>query len=506
MDENNKRIAKNTSFLYIRMMLVMCVQLYTSRIILKKLGVEDFGIYGVVGGIVVMFSSIVGSLGSATSRFFTVELGKGDYTQLKKVFSSALMIHFVMALFVLLICETVGLWFLNNKMVIPDNRLVAANWLLQFSIITTFFSVAQVPYTACIIAHERMDVYAYSGLIDVVLKLLIVFLLPLAPFDSLIFYGLLIMLIQVAMVFFYRIFCYRNFTETHFVMQRDRKFFKSMLMYGIYDFVGSMSVMLQGQGLNMILNVFSGPVVNAARAIAYQVQSATTQFSNNFLTAVKPQIIKYYAQGEIERMMTLVHRSSILAFTLMLAIILPLSINIHFILGLWLGEYPAYTASFTVLVLVTSLLNAFRSPRITVFHATGNIKLSNIVTGGILCMAFPIGYLLMKLGCSPNSVFWGMLGTTVVADCTNLFILRRYISYSILEFVKQVHVPCAVISFITLTAMYPFYELMAEGWTRLISSTLLSTIIILFFTWRLALTAEQRHKIINTLKKKWKQR
>lgn len=480
----------------------MCVQLYTSRIILASLGVVDFGLYGVVGGVVVLFSSVVGALGSATSRFFTVELGRDDFEQLKKVFSTALAIHFVIALCIMLVCESIGLWFLSTQLDIPPERMYAAQWLFQFSIITAMFTIFQVPYNAAIIAHEEMSVYAYVGLLEAFGKLAIAYLISFSPIDKLIWYGLLLMALQIGVVCIYVCYSLHRYKEAHFKLQRDKVLYKNMLAYSGYDMIGNLSVMAQGQGLNMVLNVFCGPVVNAARGIAYQVQGAATQFSNNFLTAVRPQIIKLYARNEVEAMMKLVYQSSIFAYILVLVIILPLSLEVHLVLSLWLGEYPEYTDTFTVIILINTLFNAFRVPRITVFHATGHIKLSNLVTGTVLCLALPLGYLLLKFGFSPNAVFWGMLGTTLLSDVTNLLILRRYVQYSISDFLKKVHLKCCLITLITLAVVLPVTFSVDDGFYRLLVCTFVSIISVFALSWIMVLNKYQREKIISIIKSK----
>ena len=502
VSDNNKRIAKNTSLLYVRMAVVMCVQLYTSRVILNALGAADYGIYGVVGGLVVLFSSLNGSLGSSTSRFFTVELGRNAFSQLKKVFSTAVAIHLTMALIVLVLAETIGLWFLSEKMIIPEDRMTAAFVVFQLSVVSSLISVTQVPYNAAIIAHEHMNVYAYVGLFEAFGMLVVAFLIKVAPFDRLIWYALLIFLIRIIVMIFYRWYCLHHFEESHFTFQRDKKLYKGMLSYALFDSIGNLSVMAQGQGLNMVLNVFHGPVVNAARTIAYSIQGAVIQFANNFLTAVNPQIIKYYAQGQVEDMMLLVRRSSIGAFLVLYMIMLPLSLEIHYVLSLWLGNYPAYTASFAVIVLVNELLNAFRRPRITIFHATGHIKLSNVVTGTILCLALPLGYVLMKLGYSPTAVFYGMLATTLMAEVSNLLILKRYIDYSIRGFLLTVH--CKVLCIALLVSILPVFShyIMPESFVRLAVVSLTSVVSVALCIWVVVLDRQSRAKVRNAVSNK----
>lgn len=503
---NNKRIIKNTAFLYVRMFTVMCVNLYTSRIILAALGVVDYGLYGIVGGVVTMFTMLNSSLGSSSSRFITAELGRGDLDGLKKVFSSSLMIHSIMALIILILCEGIGVWFLNTQMVIPAERLTAANWVFQLSVVTAMFSITQIPYNAAIIAHENMNVYAIVGLFDAFAKLGIAFLIVHNPIDRLIWYAFMLMTIQLIVMAFYRFYCVRHYAEAHFSIQKDKNTYKSMLSYSVFDFIGCMSVMAQGQALNLVLNVFCGPVVNAARAVAYQVQGATSQFAGNFMTAVTPQIIKMYQQGHVDEMLQLVRRSSIFSVVLLYMIFLPLCLEINYVLGLWLGDYPAYTASFTVLVLINTLIDSFRRPRINCFHATGNIKRSNIITGGILCLALPIGYLLMYCGYSPNSVFIGIIATSCIADITNMNILKRYIPFNVIEFVCRVHLRC--IAHIVITAILPMsiYYLMDEGFIRLTMVTIASIISSILSASMVAFEPDDRKKIFSMIKKRipWK--
>lgn len=503
--ENNKRIAKNSLLLYFRMFIVMCIQLYTSRIILQTLGVVDFGIYGVVGGIVTMFTFINGALGAATSRYFTFELGKGNFEKLRKVFCLSVVNHIIIALIVLLLSETIGLWFLYEKMVIPTERMYAALWVFHISVLTVCFSLTQVPYTAAIIAHEKMGIYAHVGLIEVILKLILVFAIVYSPIDRLIFYAISLFILQITIMMIYRYYCIHSYKECHFRLYKDKQLCKEMIQYASYDLIGNISVMAQGQGLNIVLNMFAGPVANAARAIAFQVQGAATQFSNNFMTAVRPQIIKYYAQNNIESMMKLVYQSSIFCYALLLIIILPLSLRIDYILRLWLGFYPNYTPSFTILVLINTLISAFRNPRTTIFHASGNIKLSNIITGGILCSSFPLGYFLMRWEFHPNYIFVGMLLTTIIADISNLLLLKKYIRYSIRNFLVKVHIPCLAITVLSIIPIFICHQLLSETFINLIILILITIITISFFTFYLGLTKEVRQKYIAIIKDRiWK--
>lgn len=500
---NNKIVAKNTLILYLRMFLVMCVQLYTSRVILNSLGVVDFGIYGVVGGIVVMFTSMMGSLSGSVCRFLTVDLGKGDFEKLRKTFSSSLLMLILQGLLIVILSETIGIWFLNNKMEIPIDRLQAAFWVLQFSVVTSFLSVTQVPYTSIIIAHENMKIYACLGLFESFARLGVAFLISLSPIDKLIWYAMLIMVIQLSSILILRLYCIKNYEESHFRFHRNFKQYKEILVYSLYDLIGNLSVMLQGQGLNMLLNTFFGPVVNAARTVAYQVQGATNQFTGNFSTALRPRIIKLCAQGKIYEMMDLVYLASIVTYILMLLLVLPISFEIKYILSLWLGKYPDYADSLTIIVLIVALIFAARAPRIIVFHALGKIRMLNVVTGTISCSAFPIGYLFAKNGGSPNSVFYGMLFTSIAADISTMIILKRYMKFSIIDFCKKVHLKNFLITGLTLSIVFLVRQSMNTGIVRLIIIGLTSTTSILLFSWVIVPSAEQKYKLNLIIKEKF---
>lgn len=502
---NNKRIAKNTMFLYFRMMLIMGVTLYTSRIVLKTIGIEDFGIYNVVGGIVTMFAFINGALGSATSRYITFELGKKNYERLNQVFNVAFLIHLLIGVLVIVLAETIGLWFFYEKMTIPENRMSAAFWVYQISILTCFFTLTQVPYNATIIAHENMKIYAWVGIVEVICKLLVVYLLIISPFDKLIFYASLLCLIQISIICFYRIYCSRNYKESSLKLYKDKGLYKEMFGYAGSDLIGSISVLAQGQGLNLLLNVFFGPVVNAARGVAYQVQGAVTQFSNNFMTAVRPQIIKSYAQGDIDGMMRLVVNSSCFSYYLMWIISFPIMLESDYILRLWLGQYPEHTVNFLNLVLVLCLIQTLKTPRSTVFHATGHLKFVNMVVGSILCTAFPLAYLFLKFGMSPETVFWAANITMLFSEIASVFVLKRYIKYSILSYLLHVHGRCLLIS--CVSAMVPFFffnKFMEPSFIRLLSTIMMTSFCIIVSVLIFGMDHDMRKKLMNLILNKIK--
>lgn len=490
-------------FLYFRMMLIMGVALFTSRIVLKNLGIEDFGIYNVVGGIVTMFTFLNGSLGSATSRYITFELGKKNYERLNQVFNVAFLIHVVIGIIVIVLAETVGLWFFYEKMSIPADRIDAAQWVYQISILTCFFSLTQVPYNAAIIAHENMKVYAWVGIVEVICKLVIVYLLVLSPFDKLVFYAAMLCLLQVGIMMFYRFYCLRNYEESRIRLYREKGLYREMFGYAGSDLIGNISVLAQGQGLNLLLNVFFGPVVNAARGVAYQVQGAVTQFSNNFMTAVKPQIIKSYAQGDIDGMMVLVKNSSCFSFYLMWMISFPIMLEADYILSLWLGKYPDHTVTFLILVLVLCLIQTLKTPRTTVYHATGHLKLTNLVVGGILCAAFPLAYLFLKMGMSPESVFWAANISMALSEVASVLILKRYIDYSVTSYLMSVHGRCIIVA--ALSAIVPFLlfdRWMEPSFLRLMTTCVLTTLSIMAVVFTIGMDREMRVKLMGFFRKK----
>ena len=493
---DNKRIAKNTVFLYVRMLLVMGATLYTSRIVLNVLGAEDYGLYNVVGGLVTMFTFLNGSLGSATSRYITFELGRRDYERVNRVFNVALLIHIALAVLIIILAETIGLWFFYEKMTIPEERMSAAFWVYQISILTCFFSLTQVPYNAMIIANENMRIYAWVGIVEAVFKLAIAFILPFAPFDTLVYYALLLCVVQISIMLFYRIYCGRNFKESKIILYKDKTLYKEMFSYAGSDLIGNLSVLAQGQGLNILLNMFFGPVVNAARGIAYQVQGAVTQFSNNFMTAVRPQIIKSYAEGDINGMMRLVKDSSCFSFYLMWLICMPIFLETDYILSLWLGEYPEHSVSFLRLVLILCLIQTLKTPRTTVFHATGHIQRINIVVGSILCGVLPVAYLLLKFGCEPESVFMAANVTMVVSEFVSALILKRYIDYSASKYLMEVHGRCILVACLSILMPVMIYDKWLEPtFGRLVLTVFITSISIITVVFAVGIRSGVRRKV-----------
>lgn len=500
---DSKRIAKNTMFLYIRMFFIMAITLYTSRVVLKALGIEDYGLYNVVGGIVTMFSFLSGSLGAATSRFITFELGKKDYTKLNKIFNVALVVHLFIALVIVLLAETVGLWFFYEKMVIPDARLTAAFWVYQISILNTVVAITQVPYDSTIIAHENMKIYAYIGLIEVVLKLFVVYLLAFSPIDKLVFYAILLFLLSVTKIVFSRFYCIKNYPESHVKLCTEKILYKEIFSYTGSDMIGSVATMAQGQGLNLLLNIFFGPVVNAARGIAYQIQGAVTQFSNNFMTAVRPQIIKSYAEGDTDSMWKLVIQSSCFSYYLMWLICLPIMLEADTLLGLWLGEYPEHSVSFLILILILCLIQTIKTPRVTIFHAMAKVFWSNITVGVVLCLAFPLAYIFLKMGGSPESVFWASNITMVASEFVSVIVLHHFIKFSQIKYFLSVHGRCLLVTAVSLIIPYLVYDKFIEpSFLRLIVTCCLTTASVATTSLYVGMDKQMREKLYGIVKTK----
>lgn len=467
--ENTKRIAKNTIMLYIRMLFGMLVSLYTSRVVLQTLGVEDYGIYNVVGGVVAMFSVISSSLSSSVSRFLTFELGRGDMDRLKKVFSTSVSIHIILVIIILLLAETVGVWFLNNKMTIPDNRLFAANWVFHASVLSFMFSLLSVPYNASIIAHEHMNIFAYIGIGDILLRLFVVLFIAYSPWvgDKLITYSLLLVTVSISIQIFYMFYCRSHFMECRSRVYFYRNIFKEMGSFAFWNFIGCTAGLLKDQGVNILLNIFIGPVVNAARGIATTVNNAITSFANNFMTALNPQITKSYASGDYDYMNGLIERGSRFSFYIMLVFILPVMFETEFILNIWLGTYPKYTVDFVRFTLVLSAIDILSNTLINLQAATGKIRNYQLVVGGMLMMNFPLSYLCLKLCFSPVSVYIVAIVVAVCCLILRLWFLRRMVEkFSMSLFLRNVSVNVLKVVFVASIIPFVMTILMDDSWIR----------------------------------------
>lgn len=477
MLEKNNSIAKNTLILYFRMFLIMGVQLYTVRIVLETLGSSDYGLNNVVGGVVSMFSFLSNTMSNASQRFFSYEIGRGNAVQLKKIFSLTLIIYCILGLTILILAETVGLWFLNYKMIIPPERIVAANYVYQFSILGFIFSMFQVPYDAIIIAREKMNVYAYVGIIQVILRLVIVYLLVISPCDKLITYSFFILMITILITTINKVYCLKNFKESHFQWYWNKIEFKEIISYSGWNLFGALAGLGNNQGINIVLNLFFGPVVNASRAIAFQVNTSINGFVQNFMTATRPQIIKNYSKGNINEMLKLVFQSSKFSFYLLFIVSLPLLIHTKFILHIWLGDFPSYTVYFTRMIIMTTLVDTMAYSLITAAQATGKIKRYQMIVGGCLMLNVPISYIFFKLGYSPELAFNIAFVNAIICLYLRLYLLKLMIGLSIIDFFKKV---IFKILLVCILVVIPVYLIHSEKDLSLIAVSVSALMIVLW--------------------------
>jgi len=453
-NSSNKRIAKNTLLLYFRMLLTMAVSLYTVRVILDTLGVVDYGLYNVVGGVVLMFSFLSSTMSSASQRFFSFELGKKNYEKLKQTFSMTMTIYILIAVIILILAETVGLWFLNTKMTIPVNRMEAANWVYQFSILAFMMTMFTIPYNAILIAREHMSVYAYVSIVEIILKLLIVYLLLAFTMDKLILYSILTFGVTTLVTLIYRVYCIKRFAECKYSFYWDRELFRSITNYSGWNLFGALATIINNYGTNIVLNLFFGPVVNSARGIAYRINSIVSQFVLSFMTATRPQIVKHYASGEYEKMNSLVFKSSKFSYLLLFVLSMPVIVEAPFILSIWLKTVPAYTVLFARLTIISALLDSISYPLIAAALATGKIKLYQIVVGGVLLLSVPISYVFMKFGFPPQTPMIIAIIVSTVVLFLRLIMLRKLIHFPVLSFVKKTMLPILLVTILSCLLIY----------------------------------------------------
>lgn len=445
---NNKTIARNTILLYFRMLLTMIVGLYTSRVVLNTLGVVDYGIYGVVGGVVSMLGFLNASMSGATSRFLTFELGLNHADRLKKTFSSAFIVHAFIAIVVLVLAETIGLWFLCNKLVIPEERIYAAHCVYQLSILSAMLTITQVPYNAAIIAHEKMDIYAYVEILNVTLKLLIVFLLVIGNYDKLILYAILTLLVSVIVLSIYRIYCIRHFSECHLCLVIEKEYIKPLLTFSGWDLYGNICGTIKHQGNVMLLNTFFGPIVNTGANIANTIIGTLSSLSTNVITAFRPQIIKQYATGNFDVMNTMVNRAVVLSSLLLSFISFPIVAEMPFILHLWLGQIPEFSVIFGQIAIFNSFLSNINMVMLIGLHATGNIRNVSFWGGTIYLFNVLFAYILLKFFDINAYCVFGLncifMGGVLLAD---LILFQKQIPHSnMIRFIFKVLLPILGVS------------------------------------------------------------
>lgn len=496
-NSNNKRLVKNTMMLYFRMIFNMVITFYTSRVVLDTLGVEDFGVYGVVGGIIAMFAFLNSSMAGATSRFLTFEIGKQDFIRLKKTFSAALSLHLFIAIIILILGETVGLWWLENKLVIAPERMDSARWVFHLSILTSIVTIFQVPYNATIIAHERMGVYAYIEILNSILKLCIVYLLVFSHFDKLILYAVLTFCVSLVITIIYKLYCTKKFSETHYQFCWDKEIIIPLINFSKWNIYGTLAYSTKTQGVNILLNLFFGIIINASYGIAAQVQSAIQNFSTNLITASQPQIIKYYAIGEIKKMQELIFNVSKFSFLLLLMISLPLIIENDFLLHVWLKQVPKYAVIFCQLNLVAGLLTGMFMTFTIAIYAVGKLKTWSIISSTIYILIIPLSYIFLKNGFGPEITFFLNIILLLCGYICNLLIFHYYVpEFSVKQFIIKVVAVCLII--LLLSSILPVYIYCSfnYGWLRFVLVTGTSIFSVIIFSYFIALKSEQKKKIL----------
>lgn len=458
-----RTIAKNTLMLYFRMIFLLIVGFYASRVVLDALGENDYGIYSVVGGVVAMFSIISGALNSAVSRFITFEMGKGTRADLNKVYSTSVLIQIALSVIIIAICEPAGIWFIRNEMTISPDRIPAALWVLQFSLLSFVVNLMSVPQMASITAHEKMSAYAWIGMLDGMLRLAVALLIVHSPTDRLVWYSALMAVSVIVVRVAYGIYCRKHFPECRFRSVFEKGLVKEMFSFAGWNFIGVTSGVLRDQGGNILVNIFFTTAMNAARGVAVQLNGAVQGFVTNFMTAVNPQITKSYASGERAYMLSLVKKSSKMAFFLLFIIALPMLFNTEYLLGIWLKEVPEHSASFVQLFLVFALSESLSSPLITAQLATGNIRNYQMIVGGLQLLNLPVAYVLLKYGAPAQSTVAVSIVISQICLVARLILLRKMIGLSMREFFAQVYLRVAVVALAALALPLMLMRVMPGG-------------------------------------------
>ena len=476
---SEKRIARNTIYLYIRTFVMMIVSLYTSRVTLQVLGEEDFGIYNLVAGFVVLFGFLNYAMERATLRFLLVEKGGGTPESMNKVFNVAISSHIMIAGIVLVLAETIGLWYVNAQMEISPERLTAANWIFQFSIISLIFVVLQIPYSAAILAYERMDFYAIISIVDAFIKLAFTMLLPYLNGDRLVEYGFMIMAVSILNFICYYLYCHNKFPNLRFNKSFNKQLFKSMLQFSGWNVFGSFAYVVKGQGVNVLLNAFFGVAVNAANGIAMQVSSAIQTFASNLIIAFKPQLTQSYAKGDYERAEQLMFSMSKISYVLMSIIAIPIMIEMDYVLNIWLkGNIPGHTATFTILTIIAIMIGVFNTPVTQMIHASGQMKKYQLATSIVICSILPISWIFLKLGYGATSVFIITILIVLINQVVCLQVLHSIFKFSISKYIKEVIVPCILVTTASLFITPYISKVLTPSIWRFIIVTLINLLIV----------------------------
>lgn len=483
--EKNKRIARNTVLLYIRTLITMLIALYTSRVVLQALGVDNYGVYNVVGGFVAMFSIVTSPISGAISRFLTFGLGKGDVDKLRITFATSFNILLCLGLIVILLGETVGLWFLDNKLNIPSGSVIAAQWVLQCSIVATLLGLMNIPFSAAIIAHEKMDVFALISILDALLKLGLAFSLTYLPFNTLTTYSVGIVGISAVNFAFYNIYCINKFSECRYEIKFDKVIFKEMTGFAWWTFFGNTAYIFNTQGVSMLMNIFFGVIVNTAKGIAMQIEGAVMSFVNSFTIAFSPQITKSYAENNIDYMVPVMCRGTKFSLYLMLLFLIPIEFEAPIVLRLWLGEIPEYTPLFLRLSMLCTTIMMLGTPFLQGITATGKIRNYQISVTIVGYLVFPITWVLYKIGYGPQIFYWIFLIIYSILVWIRMWFVRKLLGYKMKDFISDVFIPIVRCGILSVIIPLILYLSMSESLLRLFTLTIVSilstSVIVLLF-------------------------
>ncbi len=499
---NNKRIAKNTIFMYARLMLVMCVNLFTVRVVLQALGEVDYGLNNVVGGIVSMFSFVSTTLSGASMRFFSFEIGKKDEEGLKNYFAVTFWCYAVLSIIVVALAETIGLWFVTNKLIIPIERMTAALWVYQFSIIGCVLSFMTIPFNSLILAHEKMGFYAYLGIAEVALKLGVAYLLYVSNGDRLILYAILMFLSSSVISSIYIGYDVIHYCESRVKWFWNKTIFKSVFSYSGWSLFGAVSLVFRSQGINILINMFFGPVYNTARAIAYQVNNAINTFVTGFSQAVKPQQTKYYAAENYDMCMALTYRATRMCYYLIFVLSVPLILEAGFVLNLWLGNASDVTILFTRLVILVSVVEAITSPLKGLISSTGVIKYNQIINSVILIAIFPISWILFKLGYPAYTTMMVSLVASILCHVVRVVISCRLTTMTIYNYVIEALIPMLKVTVLGITPSLACYLFIPKGYIQFLCVLTISILSGFVAIWLFGITHSERNKLKEIIKQK----
>lgn len=476
---NNKRIAKNSVFLTIRMIIVLGISLFTTRFILQALGIVDYGIYNVVCGFVVMFGFLNISMSNGIQRFYNYEYGKNGESGANRVYCTAILIQIALAVLILIILEPIGIWYIHNKMNIPADRSFAAEWIFQFSVLMFLSGILQAPYSAAVIAHEKFDFYAVISVSETILKFICAYAIIKAKTDRLILYGALMAIVSILITLLYILFCKKKFDEIYFKASFDKTLFKSMLGFSGWNLMGSFSNVMSDQGINLVLNFFFGPVVNAARGVAHQINGAVQSFVMNISLPVRPQVTQSFARGDIKRTMTLTYSVSKITCGIVLILAIPASIEMDYLLHLWLGSnVPKHTISFTIIILLGSLVTNLNWATSGVVHATGNMRDYQVLGSALRLCAVPISFILLRYYKIPEIALLTVVVFQILAHIFGLFIVRKLVGMSIRNYMVNVVFPIFAIMFFSIVVIYGVHMLIPSGFVRLIAVSFSSLLVV----------------------------